>query len=393
MNKHREINILKTIAFLMFIVGLISCEEPYIPDVETKYENVLVVDGMITDAPGPYTIKLSSTVMIDRIEYIPVSGFEVMISDDAGHSEVLSETEPGKYTSDTNGIQGIPGRSYQLTLHSPAGKSYQSYPEKLHPAVGIDSVYAHLEYHPDASTGDLAGYQFYVDTQPSDSDSTCFLWSLTATYKYTSDLIIRWIFDGTLRPFTAFDSLRTCWKTKAIPDIFIHSSAGLSSSSVEAFPLHFVGVNKRDLSIRYSLFTEQLVISQEAYNFWHHVKEQNSTNDQLYPKLPFQIRGNMYNPQNPNELILGYFMVAGSQSKRIFINRPSPPVQMSYTICTLSEAEYYNFSRITLTPSEYWPVYATYDNNGANALPDNQYCMNCILKGGTIVKPAFWIDE
>lgn len=382
-------------AFLgIFGFLVIACEERYTPKIDTKYENVLVVDGMVTSALGPYTIKLSSSTQIDSYEYNPMPGFQVIIQDDTGNSEILNEDEPGIYRTDSNGIQGIPGRSYQLKLKSTDGKNYQSGFEKLNYPVGIDSVYKKLEYQTDPDyTYNIEGYQFYVDTKAGESDSNYFFWSLTSTYKYRSDLIIRWIYDGTLRPFTAFDSLRTCWKTEKVKEIFLYNTEGLAAPSIQEFPLHYVSTELRDLSIRYSLFTEQLTISKAAYTFWNSVKEQNSEIGELYTKLPYQIRGNLYNPDNPDELVLGYFMAAGIDSKRIFVNRPYPPVVMRYPICTLSEAEYMNFGTIFLTKPEDWPIYATFDNNGANALPDNQDCMNCILKGGTILKPEFWIDE
>jgi hypothetical protein len=88
---------------------------------------------------------------------------------------------------------------------------------------------------------------------------------------------------------------------------------------------------------------------------------------------------------------LGYFTVAGLAEKRIFVDRPEAPVQMRYPVCMLVEADYMNFGTIFLTLPSEWPQYATYDNNGGNAYP-NQDCLDCQLRGGTIEKPDFWID-
>ena len=385
---------IKHVIPFLILLFFASCEDRYWPELDDSYQNVIVVDGMITNGLPPYTVKLSLSSNVEVPQYNALSGYEVKILDDLGNIETLSEPEAGIYVTSPDGMQGVIGRSYQLTLHSPDGKTYQSDFEKLNNQVGIDSVYAQLEYHSDPDYYyDIEGYQFYINTETADTDSIYFFWSLTATYEYTSDLIIRWIYNGTLKPFTNFDSLRTCWKTEKVLDIFIYNPEELSVSYVHEFPLHYVSTQVRELSIRYSLYVEQLTISKAAYTFWHSIKEQNSEIGGLYSKLPYQIRGNLYNPDNPNELVLGYFMAAGVATKRIFVNRPPPPVQMRYPVCTLSEAEYMNFGTIFLTNPNEWPVYATYDNNGVNALPDNQDCMNCILKGGTIVKPEFWEDE
>jgi hypothetical protein len=161
---------------------------------------------------------------------------------------------------------------------------------------------------------------------------------------------------------------------------------------LEAFPLNYVSTETRELSIRYSLFVEQLTISEGAFNFWSSIREQNSEAGELYTRQPYQIRGNISNPDDPDELVLGYFMAAGTKSKRIFLNRPMPPVNMRYPVCTLTEADYMNFGTIFLTKESEWPVYATFDNNGGNALP-GQECMDCTLSDGTIVMPEFWTYE
>ena len=371
-----------------------SCEDRYWPELDATYQNVIVVDGMITDSDPPYTVKLSLSSNVDDPQYIALSGFEVKIMDDLGNIEILSEQEAGTYITSSDGVQGVIGRSYQLILQSPDGKTYLSDFEKLNNPVGIDSVYPQLEYVVDPDYYYvIEGYQFYVDTETIADDSTYFFWSLTATYEYKSDLIIRWIYDGTLRPFTNYDSLRTCWKTDKVPEIFIYNTEKLSASNVTEFPLHYVSTQIRELSIRYSLYVEQFTISEAAYKFWHSVQEQNTETGQLYPKLPYQVRGNIHNQDDQDDLVLGYFMAAGIDTMRIFVDRPQPPVIMRYPVCQLSESEYMNFGTIFLTLESEWPVYATFDNDGHNALPDNQFCMNCILKGGTIVKPAFWVDK
>ena len=49
---------------------LILVRKKYWPELD-KYEDVLVVDGMITNKPGPYTIRLSISAPIDSAEFIP----------------------------------------------------------------------------------------------------------------------------------------------------------------------------------------------------------------------------------------------------------------------------------------------------------------------------------
>ena len=76
----------------------------------------IVVEGIITNAPGPYQVQITKTVSFDASNsFPPVSGAIVKITDNGGIiQDVLTETSPGIYTTHT--IQGIPGHTYQLNI-------------------------------------------------------------------------------------------------------------------------------------------------------------------------------------------------------------------------------------------------------------------------------------
>lgn len=394
-NKYHKVLFIRLFGFGLVMLLAWACEERYFPEIDIKYDNLLVVEGQITNMPGPYFVKLSSSIPLETNLPVPLSGFQVTISDHLGNRETLMEKDPGSYETSANGIQGIAGRKYKLEISSPNGQNYSTDFEELREAVDIDSVYHQLEYIVDDDLPyDIAGYQFYVNTELPQADTNYFMWNLSSTYKYQSDFIIRWMYDGELHQFTNSDSLRTCWKTEVIKTIFISSTENLSPPglAVEGAMLNYVSTAGRDLSIRYSLLTQQFTISKEAYTFWSQVKEQNQSNSELYSKQPYQLRGNVYSVDNTEEPVLGYFTVAGMAEKRIFVDRPKAPIKMRYPVCMLVEADYMNFGTIFLTLPSEWPQYATYNNNGGNAYP-NQDCLNCQLRGGTIEKPEFWIDQ
>ena len=367
-----------------------SCVEKYFPEIDSKYENVLVVDGMISNNPGPYYIKLSLASTVNEMEFLPLSGYNVKIVDDTGTTEQLSEISPGTYSTTPTGIQGIVGRSYQTRIVSPEGKTYQSEFEELKNPIGIDSVYAIFEAHanPDG-VFPYEGYQFYLNTKMAESDSNFYMWRLERSFEYRSDFLISHVFNGTLRTVYDTDSLQTCWKTDKIGQLFTFKTTGLSEPVVTKFPLNYVTTETRELMERYSLLVKQFTITERAYTFWNDVKEQNSTQGSLYTKLPFQIRGNVFNTETPDETVFGAFLVAGITEKRIFVNRPAAIFR--YGVCTLEDADYKNVGTIYRSNPKEWPLYLTTDMNGLRAFP-NQDCIDCQLRGGTIVKPDFWTE-
>ncbi len=378
---------------LVMIVLLSKCEERFTPDLDSKYENVMVVEGEISNTPGPYTITLTSSVSVNTSQAIPLTGYKVEIIDDLGNSEILNESEKGIYSTSPDGIQGAVGRQYKLSIVATNGREYETDFELLRPPPPIDSVFAKIEtVVNDDLPYNIEGYRFYVNTHTISAEPTYFLWRLNSTYKYSADLIIRWMFDGQLHQFTNSDSLRYCWISKKIYTYFLFNNENINTNTIHNFPLHYVATDVRDLSIRYSLMTTQYSISKDAYTFWSKVKEQNENLGDLYTRQPFQIRGNVFNIDNSDEPVLGYFTVAGISKKRIFVNKPDPPVKMRYDGCKLVEQDYMNFGLLFLTSPAEWPEFATFDQNGANAYPP-QVCLDCREKGGTIEKPDFWTNQ
>ena len=105
----------------------------------------LVVDGLVSDRAGvPDTVKLSETVnYFAQSVYPAISGARVVISDNTGISDTLKEmtSQPGTYITST--LQGIPGRTYTLTIFSKAintsGQTYTASSTMPQP-VNIDSI-------------------------------------------------------------------------------------------------------------------------------------------------------------------------------------------------------------------------------------------------------------
>ena len=129
---------MKRLLILAIVTGLItaSCKK----DIHLNLQNgagLLVIEGNVTNLPGPYTVYLSKTVSYyDTSNGSPVSGGIVKISDDAGNTDSLLEVKPGMYH--TTSITGVPGRTYHLSVYT-GGKQYDAY-STMPPPVAIDSI-------------------------------------------------------------------------------------------------------------------------------------------------------------------------------------------------------------------------------------------------------------
>ncbi len=77
-----------------------------------------VVEGNVTNLPGPYLVKITKSVNFDQDNIFPtVSGALVLLTDNtAGLADTLKETSPGNYQ--TVSLNGIPGHKYQLYINA-----------------------------------------------------------------------------------------------------------------------------------------------------------------------------------------------------------------------------------------------------------------------------------
>ncbi len=375
----------------MLPVLLNSCVEKYWPDIGNKYEKILAVDGMITNKPGPYTIRLSLSSSVRIVDSSPVEGCELTISDNTGYSETLYEIEPGVYKTNP-AFQGVVGKKYKLTIHSPDEKTYESGFQELKSPVGIDTLYAHIEFknNPDADY-DLAGYQFYVSTNAAIEDTNYYFWKLEQTYKFNSNYRIRYMFDGQYHSIPHPAPYYTCWKTNTVPELFTYNTLQLNEPVIRDLPLHYVTTETKELSIKYSVLVKQLTLTREAYNYFHRLQDQVGQGT-LYDKQPYQIYGNMANVNDAEEPVLGYFLVAGSAEKRIFVDKPEDLDFYYNATCGMITDDLW---RMLMSIRHNWPVFLTiiYDEEGGGgttALPNRQSCLDCREADGDTTMPVFW---
>jgi hypothetical protein len=88
------------IVLLLMFIAFTACVEPFDPEIDS-YEDILVVDGIITDEEVAARVRLSRSYPYDENRSNAETNAIVIISDDAGiliintYSNNLSDLEPG----------------------------------------------------------------------------------------------------------------------------------------------------------------------------------------------------------------------------------------------------------------------------------------------------------
>lgn len=144
-------------AALLLVAGaLSSCEHVIEVDLNQAGPQV-VIEGIVTDQPGPYTVGLtrSGNYFEQSLSFPPVRNAIVVVADDLGSRDTLKEGNPGLYRS-SSVLRGVSGRTYTLRVET-EGKEYDAVstmPQK----VGIDSLFAVAR----RSGHNDPGYDIYV---------------------------------------------------------------------------------------------------------------------------------------------------------------------------------------------------------------------------------------
>ncbi|MEM0578079.1 DUF4249 domain-containing protein [Flavobacterium polysaccharolyticum] len=111
----------KAFFILLSIVLTAGCEKEITLDLQDKSGSI-VIEGNITDQSGPYYVRITKSVpFTESNKYTPVINAVVTISDNHGHSEILTYESNGRYK--TSYLASVPGNTYNLNV-SIDGENY-----------------------------------------------------------------------------------------------------------------------------------------------------------------------------------------------------------------------------------------------------------------------------
>ncbi len=246
-----------------------------LPDGET----FLVVEGWITNQPGPQEIKLSYTApYFDDSPQTVVTNATVKIADDEGNETILNQSAPGTYFYPDSGTTG---RSYKLLIYLPEGDTYESDFELLQPAVPIDSIAWQLsDRTPNADNDENPDdiYDVVIWTQEPAGKGDYYQWR-----SFLNGVEQREPFDI----FTTSDDL------------------------VDGSPIPDFNVTDDLYSTPDTVTIDQEHISRAAYDFLTQVQTQTAFVGGPFDTPPAPIQGNVHNMTNPKKDALGFFGAAG----------------------------------------------------------------------------------
>jgi hypothetical protein len=304
-------------------LALYTCVDPYSPDIQTGPIK-LIVDGLLTDGPGPYTVTLAlSEPYNNERGTLPVNSAQVYVEDHTGQRFDYTPRGSGIYQSDSAGFRGQAGFTYTLFVRASDGSLYRSRPELLRAAPAIDTAYT--EYYSSTNSAGIrvAGFEVYIETADPDTSGNFYSWNWT--HYDTIDYCLQRL-DGETRVMYLSPCCDPCWTVKrcngcinVLSDVFVNGNT--LKRQIATIPYN----SKSD----YFMVIDQLALSREAYQFWQLVNGQINNSGGIFDQPPATVPGNMYLPEKPEEQVLGFFAAAGLARKSVFLKRnyvADPPI-------------------------------------------------------------------
>jgi len=306
----------------------LGCVDP----IRIKTENgagALVVDGLITDEAGPYTVKLSRSITFDnsrplRVYTVPEKHATVTISNDKGFSETLTESETGVYN--TASIKGVVGNTYSITIKTLDGTTFYSEPETMPAVAEIDSIRHEFVIYDRLFLN--------ANNQPVTRKAEGF-----NIYAYLNDPpgfgnYYRWQADGIFEFFSLAESpeIHTCWVNLSRLEAQLELADDILNDG-QSFS-HRVCVVQYDRPTRYMVKMKQASLTERAYVFWKHAQNQQTSTGSIFDAPPTILIGNI---KTDSEIpALGYFGASSVSSYNILFDRyrasgfmlpdPNPPL-------------------------------------------------------------------
>ncbi len=377
---------LKIFKIILFLgLAFTGCITQFIPETDETQE-MIVVEGLVTDEAGVSTIKLSKSMPLGkRANVQPLKGCTVWITDDKGNNDQLHETAPGKYTTIEGQFKGEVGRKYTLDIHTNNATqrhfSYRSLPTEMKPVPPIDSVYYEkiLMSEPIPHVPKKEACQIYLNTHDPQGRCKFFRWDYTETWEIRL-------------PFSVPVNKR-CWITNNSSVINIKNTSGLAESRIDRYPIKFVSGETDRLRDKYSLMIRQYSLNEDEFIYWEKLQSVTEEIGSLYDITPASIPGNIFCVEDPGEKVLGYFSVSATSSKRIFVNDNFYGLVNPYSQCitdTLNVPG--NPTTIPSLNISVWILEQTYPPAPPlTVITIHKSCADCTTRG-SLIKPDFW-DE
>ncbi|MEQ9298751.1 MAG: DUF4249 domain-containing protein [Cyclobacteriaceae bacterium] len=310
------------LTFAIIPLVLTQCLEPI--DLETTaFDDLLVVEGLITDQSTRQQITLSRTIPLgleDSSRRAEVGATVWVLSQDGNRIDFIEE-EQGVYMTEEL-MSGKVGETFQLFIETANQRSYRSDVVTMVATPELDSIYAEFEQSPSSINSTAGLFHFYIDARNNPDQNQYYRWTWNSTFELTVPIPSRWLWVGgndvIIRELGGENDhlqVQFCWNTEYSSQVLLRDLPAPLAGVIK-FPItSFLSDSKR-MHLGYSIEVKQYAVSKQSYEYWSSIAEITQEQGSLFDTQVGTITGNIRNVNEESEIVLGIFEAAQERSLR-----------------------------------------------------------------------------
>jgi hypothetical protein len=312
---------------------LLECVDPVDP--EFRYQEGLVyIDALAGTVEGAsYVSILESTEEFGINDNVFLSGAKVSFIKTDDQTQVDLQEEGELYLPPFDFKVQV-GDIWELKVELADGREYSSLPEKVPTSVPIQEL--DVTYEPELLFNEgldkfIPGHSLSLTLEDPGDEENYYYWRFRSFEKLINCVVCtNSIYrngecetnppaSASIRkPYYTYACESDCWQIRYEDNINIFSDEFTDGAKISNLPVANIPLfTKRSILVE----LQQFSISASAYRYYKTLKDIVDNNSGFNAPLPAALVGNMSNPNNANEFVLGRFTAASTVIKPVFIDR------------------------------------------------------------------------
>ncbi|WP_276389484.1 DUF4249 domain-containing protein [Eudoraea chungangensis] len=326
---------------LLFIL-LSACIDPVPPEFQIKL-GLIYVDALASTSPGASYINIYKTVEEFGInKNIFEQGASVVLVNETTNAEVICTEFKEAYLPPADFSANV-GETWSLRIVLADGKEILSETETIVPSVPITD--AKVTYNPELVFSDsfndfVPGHKISVTFDDPANEENYYYWRYKSFEKLTNcEICFAGYFrdDGCVNatqaelpiimPYYTYVCESDCWQIRFSQNIEIFSDEftdGLTTTDLDIADILLY--TKKNILVE----VQQFSLTPSAYSYFKTLQDIVDNSGSFNAPIPAALVGNLFNPNDSEEFVLGRFTAASTRTQSVFIERlfiDEPPLE------------------------------------------------------------------
>ncbi|MEM6320726.1 MAG: DUF4249 domain-containing protein [Bacteroidota bacterium] len=297
----------------LLLLSVLGCIDPINLTLEDEDE-FLVIDGGLTNSVGTHPLTVYYATGQRTSARRAVTDAQIRLIADTGEQWNYTETTDGTYELPM--VQGQAGVSYRIAMDLSDGQTYESQLEKMPELIRGANAYWELMERPVLNRNgfpfDRPFVDLYLDTELPVGRDYWLKWDVFTMYAYPE------VQCSPLGP-----PPKICYFTEepTAQEINLFNGSNFENTSLERLPLTTKDIPTLNSEFRNKFYflVNQKSITSTAHDYWRRINAITNQTGSVFDAPPAPVVGNVVNPNDESEIVLGFFEVSNVDSLRTFI--------------------------------------------------------------------------